>query len=217
MEKDTGARTLPDAVDHLLFAASTLEEGIREIERLLGVRPLGGGRHPALGTHNALVALGAGTYLEIIAPDPSLPPPPRGRLFEPGALPRPALVTWVLRDEHIESTVSRARERGLRLGEVSSGHRQTPDGKTLSWQVSDPYAMPLDGAVPFVIAWGDTPHPSGVAPEAGNLIDLQIRHPEPTAVANALACLGVDAPVMAAERFELIATIRTRTGEVRVR
>lgn len=217
MEKDTRARSLPDAVDHLLFAASTLEEGIREIERLLGVRPVAGGRHPALGTHNALVALGAGTYLEIIAPDPSLPPPARGRLIDPGALSRPALATWVLRDERIESTVSRARERGLCLGEVASGHRQTPDGKTVSWQVSDPYAMPLDGAVPFVIAWGDTPHPSGVAPEAGNLVDLQIRHPEPTAVANALASLGVDAPVMAAERFELIATIRTRTGEVRVR
>jgi hypothetical protein len=59
--------------------------------------------------------------------------------------------------------------------------------------------------------------PTARRSEAGNLVDLQIRHPEPTAVANALASLGVDAPVMAAERFELIATIRTRTGEVRVR
>lgn len=217
MAKDARTRSLPDAVDHLLFAAPTLERGIHEIERLLGVTPVAGGRHPVLGTHNALVALGAGTYLEIIAPDPSLPPPARGRLFEPGMLARPALATWVLRDEGIESTVSRARERGLCLGEVSSGHRQTPDGKTVSWQVSDPYAMPLDGAVPFVIAWGDTPHPSGVAPEAGSLVDLQIRHPDPMAVANALASLGVDASVIAAERFELIATIRTRTGEVRIR
>ena len=202
MEKDTRARSLPDAVDHLLFAASTLEEGIREIERLLGVRPVAGGRHPGVGLPPRPGAPGGGSD---------------AARRDAGALSRPALATWVLRDERIESTVSRARERGLCLGEVASGHRQTPDGKTVSWQVSDPYAMPLDGAVPFVIAWGDTPHPSGVAPEAGNLVDLQIRHPEPTAVANALASLGVDAPVMAAERFELIATIRTRTGEVRVR
>lgn len=123
----------------------------------------------------------------------------------------------MLRDEEIESTVSRAREQGHGLGEISSGHRQTPDGKTVSWQVSDPYAMPFDGAVPFVIAWGDTPHPSRAAPAAGVLVDLQIRHPDPSAVTDALAALGVEAAVVPADRFELVATIRTPAGEVCIR
>lgn len=208
---------VPAGLDHLIYAAPGLDEGMDRIERLLGVRPMIGGRHPELGTHNALVAIGGDVYLEIIAPDPDLPVPAGGRLFDAHSCPEPMLATWVLRDEDIDSTVSRARERGVGLGEVAAGFRQTADGSRLSWKVSDPYAMPLDGALPFVIAWGDTPHPSKAAPPGGVLVSLQVEHPDPAAVRAALDVLGIDLPVACGDRFRLSATIRTRAGDVEVR
>ncbi|MFO0004298.1 MAG: VOC family protein, partial [bacterium] len=53
-----------DAVDHLVLGAATLEEGIAWAERMLGATPQPGGRHPQWGTHNALLSLGHGAYLE---------------------------------------------------------------------------------------------------------------------------------------------------------
>ena len=48
----------PDAeLDHLVVAAATLEQGCDWLESGLGVRPQPGGKHVAMGTHNALLRL----------------------------------------------------------------------------------------------------------------------------------------------------------------
>jgi hypothetical protein len=207
---------VPAGLDHLLYVAADLDEGTERIERLLGVRPMIGGRHPDLGTHNALVALGTDTYLEVIAPDLDLPEPARGRLFDRHAFRQPRLATWVLRDEDIDERVSSARGKGVDLGEVAAGHRRRPDGTSVSWKVSDPYAMPFDGAVPFVIAWGNSPHPATMAPRGGDLVSLSFEHPDPDALRRSLAALGVDAKVEWGNATRLVAAIRTDAGEVKV-
>ena len=86
---------MANGIDHLLYASASLEQGMDEIESLLGVRPVRGGRHPQYGTHNALLSLGTGTYLEVIARDPDLATPRRGFWVDvvPGAKSR--LMTWV--------------------------------------------------------------------------------------------------------------------------
>ncbi len=56
-------------IDHLVYTVADLGAGMDTIERLFGVRPVPGGRHPAFGTYNVLVSLGMETYLEIIAAD----------------------------------------------------------------------------------------------------------------------------------------------------
>ena len=54
-------------LDHLVYVARDLERGVDAIEEFLGVRPQYGGQHTGLGTHNALVGLGSGVYLEIFS------------------------------------------------------------------------------------------------------------------------------------------------------
>ena len=185
-----------------------------EIEALLGVRPMPGGRHPDYGSHNALLSLGEGTYLEVIAPDPEQEVPERGVVFGMQHLEASRLRTWVSPTQDIERLVARARSRGLHLGEVSSGGRVKPDGTFLSWKISDPYADRFGGAVPFLIDWGETPHPSTVAPSAGRLLDLRIEHPQPDDVRAALSNLGLDLEVEQAPAYRLVARIQTARGEI---
>jgi hypothetical protein len=204
---------LPD-IDHLIWVVPDLYWGMGEIERRLGVRPAVGGRHRNLGSHNALLALGGDTYLEIMAADPGLPRPARGRLFGLDDLAGPRLATWVLRCEAIEARTAQAAREGLDLGAIHAGSRERPDGTVVAWKISDPYAERLQGMVPFLIAWGNTLHPARSAPAGGRLAALRIGHPDPEAVRRALASLAVALPVHYAARPELTATIAGPKGEV---
>ena len=68
-------------VDHLVIAADSLEQGSAWCERTLGAKPVAGGRHALMGTHNLLLQLSSTAfervYLEIIAIDPDAPAPGR--------------------------------------------------------------------------------------------------------------------------------------------
>jgi hypothetical protein len=99
--------------DHLVIAARTLPEGAAWLESHLGVPLSGGGRHEGMGTHNRLLSLGPGRYLELIAIDPDASPPGRARWFDLDApamqlrLARgPALVTWAVRADDIEGALA---------------------------------------------------------------------------------------------------------------
>jgi hypothetical protein len=197
-------------IDHLVYAAASLEQGMDAIEALLGVPPVRGGQHPQYGTHNALLSLGPATYLEVIAPDPGLPAPVQGVLAEILPDEAPRLLTWVLRVSDIAAAASATASIGI--GSVQSGSRVTPSGETISWQLTDPYAMPMEGAIPFLIDWGGSTHPATVAPAAGRFMDLHIEHPDPAAVREALATLGFDATVQQAASCRLTARIETTDG-----
>lgn len=205
---------LPKNLDHLVYTAPSLEQGMDEIESLLGVNPVRGGRHPKYGTHNAQLSLGESMYLEIIAPDPELPVPEKGRLLADSFAQEPKLTTWVLREEQIDQMRSRAVANGLPLGQVESGKREKPDGTFVSWKLTDPYSFILDGTIPFLIHWGNTPHPSRGIPVAGELIGLEMEHPKAEEVIRNLKLLNVTIPVTLAAQPRIIAKIRTKEGIV---
>jgi hypothetical protein len=205
---------LPE-IDHLIYAAPSLEAGIDAIETRLGARAVAGGRHPAWGTHNALLALGPDVYLEILAPEPGTRPPPRLVDFARSDLPR--LVTWAARDHDLDALTARARRSGLELGTVHAGGRRAPDGAMLEWRLTDPATPRESGLVPFLIDWGATPHPAARAPRAGELVRLRAEHPEPDAVRRELAALAIDLTVDRAPEPALIAEIRTARGIVEIR
>jgi hypothetical protein len=68
-------------MDHLVVSGMTLEEACFHTESCLGITMQPGGRHQHFGTHNRLLGLGDGLYLEAIAIDPSAPQPNVPRWF----------------------------------------------------------------------------------------------------------------------------------------
>jgi len=208
---------LASGIDHLVYATASLERGMDEIEQLLGARPVEGGQHPRYGTHNALMSLGSNTYLEIIARDPDLPVPERGSLVYLTDKEDSRLITWVFRPESIQDASETANKAGIGLGPIETGSREAPDGRLISWQLTDPYAMPMNGAIPFLIHWGTTAHPSAVAPGGGEFAELMIEHPQAERVGSAMNTLGAEVTVVSGDRYRLSATIDTKNGLVALR
>lgn len=178
-------------IDHIIYAAPDLEAAVRDITDRLGVRAAGGGQHLGRGTHNTLLALGPTTYLEIIAPDPDQPEPAAPRPYGVDGVTRAGVVGWALACDDIEGALGQARAKGFDPGDVIDGHRLTPTGTMLRWRVTS-NALTA-GVVPFLISWGDTPHPATDGPADLTLESLHIEHPDPASVTADLRCL--DAPV----------------------
>jgi len=208
--------TTATGIDHLVYASSSLQRGMDEIEQLLGVRPVEGGTHPRYGTHNAQVSLGPGTYLEIVARCPDLPPPKQGVWIDIPSGRNSSIVTWVFRVPDLAEALKLVKRAGVKLGPIQPGSRHKPDGSVIHWELTDPYAMPMDGAIPFLINWGITVHPSKAAPSAGRLIELTIEHPDADRVRKALSALGAQVEVVSGERFGISARVETDNGFVTI-
>jgi Glyoxalase-like domain len=204
-------------IDHLIVAAPSREEGIAHIEALTGVTPQIGGQHPQYGTCNALASLGEGVYLEIIAPDRSLPDPGRARLFGMDELATPRLMTWVARSTGIVRKQELFVASGIAIGKVTSGGRQNPDGSEVRWSVSDPYAFPADGVIPFLIDWDTPTHPSESAVTGLKLFSFRAEHPDAERVQGQLALMGCSLAVERAETPALIAKLDTPNGPIELR
>ncbi|MEO3801132.1 VOC family protein [Nonomuraea sp. B1E8] len=178
------------SLDHLVYATPDLESTAAELERLLGVRPAAGGRHPGFGTHNRLLGLGGTSYLEIIGPDPEQEAPAAPRPFGIDGLQAAALVGWAVAVEDIDAVTARARARGYDPGDPLDMSRRTPSGDLLNWRLTPPERAGHDGLVPFLIEWGDTPHPAGQGLPAVELVSLAGGHQDAPAVRAALAAVG---------------------------
>jgi catechol 2,3-dioxygenase-like lactoylglutathione lyase family enzyme len=177
-------------LDHLVYATPDLEESVRLLAKLTGVRPVEGGPHPGLGTRNHLLGLGELRYLEIIGPDPGQPEPERPRPFGIDELAEPRLAAWAVRAADIEARVARSRTLGYDPGPIEPLSRRTPEGELLRWRLTFPY----EPVVPFLIDWGRTPHPAR-RPPVVPLTGFTGSHPEPALVGARLAALGVELEV----------------------
>lgn len=181
------------APDHLVVAATTLADGIEYVAELTGAVPQPGGRHPAMGTHNALLRLGERFYLEIIAIDPGGTKPARPRWFDldDAALQadlaeRPRLVHWVARCDAIERV---AAARPLALGPILPFSRGD-----YRWRITvpDDGSRPANGVVPALIQWDVDVHPADRLPDAHvALAQFAATHPDPGTARAALAKLGL--------------------------
>lgn len=153
-------------LDHLVWICPRLETGMASIARRLGVEPSAGGRHPGIGTHNALVPLEGRRYLEILAPDPRQDRRTSfGRFVDDlerdprfaGSRAAGRLETWAARTDDLERLADDARGLGLEPGPALAMARDRPDGSRLSWRLMQIGGHDLGGLLPFFIEWGKDP------------------------------------------------------------
>jgi hypothetical protein len=214
--------------DHLVIAAHTLAEGVAWCEATLGVTPGPGGEHALFGTHNRLLRLHSTTapnaYLEIIAIHPgSTPtraaglqrwfdlddPDLQQRLVQHG----PQLIHWVARVPDIARASAALQSLGLDTGAVLTASRPTPQG-VLQWQIAvrDDGHRLLGGTLPTLIQWGDT-HPAHSMPNAPlQLLQLQLSHPTPSTLRQALRSIGINGLDVVQGPSGLRATLDTPRG-----
>ncbi len=166
---------MPTAIDHLLFAGPDLPTLTRQLEQLSGVAPTSGGRHEGFGTHNALLGLAGGRYLELMAPDPASP---TGAFAAAIAyLDGPALHTYCARVSDLGALCARARAAGLETTEAP-GSRVRPDGSLLEWTLAFVTGHPYGGHFPFFIDWRGSAHPSAALSAELRLDALWLEHPD---------------------------------------
>jgi Glyoxalase-like domain len=201
-----------DQVDHLVYATADLESTVADLERRLGVRASPGGRHPGRGTRNALLAIGARSYLEIVGPDPEQDRPSTPRWFGIDSLGHPRLVTWAARSTDLRQVVRNAARGGLKLGPITAGSRQRPDGIQLHWQFTEPGSLQEDGILPFFIDWQSSPHPAAMAATGVTLTAFFAEHPDPQRILRQLRILGLELEVRHARAPALVGILRTSTG-----
>lgn len=158
-------------LDHLAVACSDLAEGTAWVEERLGVTLERGGRHALYGTHNRLLGLADGLYLEVIAADPDALPEAGYRWFGLDHFTGPPrLANWICQtDSFDDAPVEAGPPRDLTRGD-------------LNWRITvpDDGALPFGGACPTLIRWGArTVHPSEGLPESGcRLIRFAVCHPQ---------------------------------------
>jgi hypothetical protein len=202
--------------DHLVVTAPTLAAGIAYIERTLGVTPLAGGEHVRLGTHNALLKLGHGFYLEVIAINPAAPQAvSRARWFGLDQLSAdrpPRLASWVVRTDDIGAAQAAVK---VALGPIEEMQRGT-----LQWQITIPVdgRLVLDGLMPSLIQWHSSSHPTDNMPDLGcTLTSLEGFHPQARLISQQLQAIGLQSQVTmhvpaAGQMPHLLALIQTPSG-----
>ena len=164
-------------LDHLAIAAETLEEGVAWAEERLGVPFLAGGKHARFGTHNRLLGLADGLYLEVIAVDPdAVSEGPRWFGLDAFRGP-PRLANWICEPDNFDAMMV----HGMRKVAMARGD--------LRWDMGAPEdgSLPLGGAFPTVLRWHTDTPPGRSLPLSGcALVTLTVTHPDALSIAASL-------------------------------
>jgi hypothetical protein len=193
------------AIDHVGLGISDLETGIAFVSAQTGVTAVEGGSHPGHGTHNALLGLGDGAYLEIIAPVGGAGLDPE--LKQLATLTRPKPLFFAVRTRDAAGTQEKLRAAGFGTTPLEAGSRVLPGGQKLRWKTFD--LTGFSSAAPFFIEWDPAaPHPSTTSPEGCRLSSLELTHPDSARLEQLFAVLGLQVRVHQGEPEELKLKLR---------
>ena len=207
-------------LDHLLWQERDLREGEARFAELTGVTAVYGGPHAEGGTHNSLLSLGGGRYLELISPNPERPEHLNSEHSGTGGLlenvppdAAPGLFTFAVKAADLNLVGQSAQTSGLEVLRQSGG-RTTPGGETLTWETLNVSNHEFGGFVPFFIRWGEVVHPSETAPRGCELLEFGVSHPRHQKLSELYAALQVAGTVFETEQPRLRAVLQTPKGRV---
>ncbi|MEL6644052.1 MAG: VOC family protein [Pseudomonadota bacterium] len=160
-------------LDHIVVSGETLAEAVACVEEALGVEMQPGGAHTEMGTHNRVLSLGPGLYLEAISIDPDATAPNHARWYALDRFRGKARTTnWALRTDDLSAACDAAPDG---IGAAMSFRR---NGYVWDMAVPEDGILPYDGACPAVMQWTGDQHPSKSLPDCGCRLErLEIQHP----------------------------------------
>lgn len=200
-------------LDHILWAVPDLGAGEKIILNLTDVAPARGGSHPGFGTRNSLMGLDSGIYFEIISPDPAQDLK-GNRGCRIAALVRPGIMTFAIRSDDLDALSAAARREGLSLQGPVAMSRHRPDGVRLEWSILYLEDSRFGEAIPFVIDWGISPHPSESVPVGCQLRSFAVLHPEADELTRLYGALEIPVPVKRGAYPGFVAELATPNGDV---
>ena len=160
-------------LDHIAVSGKTLHEAAHHVETSLGVKLQDGGCHERYGTHNKLLHLTDGIYLEAIAINPKVARPKYPRWFNlDNFYGKPRITNWICRSENINLEV---KDLIIESTEIIKIKRDQ-----LEWLMTVPRngILPFDGAFPAILQWKTNPPILKLAPSGCALKHMTIFHPE---------------------------------------
>lgn len=162
--------------DHFLYAGPSLDSLRRELTGKSGVEAAPGVQHPDLGTHNAIIELPEGAYLELIAPDPNGKVP--AKVLGIGNLQSSKLVAWAAHVRDLDRLHQRFLASGIQVTPLLGGSGKKADGSVGRWRyffVTDARFDEVPRIIPFFIE-----NQQARGREAScRLVSLEASHPEP--------------------------------------
>ena len=131
-------------IDHIVIVVNDLPQAAEDYERL-GFTVVPGGKHP-VGSHNVLISLADGSYIEIIAfyRDAS-----NHRWWEP-LRKGERLVDFCMQTNDLRGDTERLRAAGVTINDPVPWSRTRPDGYELKWLLSLAQGSHR-GVAPFLI------------------------------------------------------------------
>ncbi|MCK0096334.1 VOC family protein [Yoonia sp. F2084L] len=195
-------------LDHLAVACTNLAEGTAWVESQLGLQLHPGGQHARYGTHNTLLGLADGLYLEVIAKEPGAVPEAGHAWFGLDDFTGPPrLANWLCQTDDLAAALENAP--------AVVGTAQALTRGDLAWQITvpDDGGLPYQGAFPTLIEWpAGTRHPADRLPQSGvKLLTLKVSHPKADHIAQILD-LDDDRVSLTAGSLGFVATFLTPSG-----
>jgi len=136
--------------DHFIIFVADLDAAMQTFRRLgFDARP--GGEHPAFGSHNALIALADGAYIELVAfKNPALAETTFWRDGVRKLRAGEGFGGYVLGSNDLSRAVAYIRARGINATDPNPGSRVRPDGQRVEWRTALLNDSPVS-ALPFLI------------------------------------------------------------------